>query len=79
VDALTKLIRREIIRMVIHPTVNLRRALELQGAISSVALSHPETCDCLTCRAAAGDVDAFAQIYNDIIEGEQREHRDDRS
>jgi len=31
-------------------------------AVNSVALEHPETCQCLACRAAAGDRDALAEV-----------------
>ena len=31
-------------------------------ACSSVALSHPGGCECITCRAARGDSDAFLEL-----------------
>lgn len=31
-------------------------------AIAAVAISHPSSCICTTCRAASGDVDAFVQV-----------------
>lgn len=34
----------------------------IRGAVASVALSHPEGCACLTCRAAGGDREAFLEI-----------------
>ena len=37
-------------------------------AINSVALSHDEGCDCLTCRAAGGDEDASARLRELIYE-----------
>ena len=32
------------------------------GAIASVALSHPDDCECIVCRAADGDQDAFLEL-----------------
>lgn len=47
----------------VHPDhARLLRLLTLKGAVASVALSHDESCICTTCRAAAGDGEAFAQI-----------------
>lgn len=77
--ALNRIIRREIVKMIIHPTAGILELLNLKGAVASVALSHPETCTCDVCLAAAGDVDAFARVANDIIEGEDRDRRDERS
>lgn len=42
------------------------RLLRLQEAIASVSLSHPEDCNCLTCRAGRGDKEAFVQIARDL-------------
>lgn len=41
----------------------LSRELMAREAIASVALSHPVPCRCLTCRAASGDEDAFAEVF----------------
>jgi len=41
----------------------LSRALRARDTIASVALSHPASCKCLTCRAASGDEDAFAEVF----------------
>ncbi len=38
------------------------KVMALKGAIASVALSHPKSCNCLTCKAADGDEDAFARL-----------------
>lgn len=45
------------------PAAALERVLSVQSAVSSVALSHPEACGCLVCRAAGGDQRAFALIF----------------
>lgn len=42
--------------------MNAAQLLMLRDAVASVSLSHKEGCGCLTCRAAAGDTDAFMQI-----------------
>ena len=44
----------------------LSRALLAREAIASVALSHPGSCRCLTCRAALGDEDAFAEVFAEL-------------
>jgi hypothetical protein len=41
----------------------------LQEAVASVALSHPERCDCLACRAADGDERAFAEVWLLVANG----------
>lgn len=41
-----------------------------EDAISSVSLSHVETCGCLTCRAAGGDRAAWAQLYVALADAE---------
>jgi hypothetical protein len=40
----------------------VRRVLVAREAVSSVALSHPDDCDCVACKASAGDSDALARI-----------------
>jgi hypothetical protein len=44
------------------------RYFQLREAVASVSLSHPEGCDCKTCRAARGDADAFASILEEMME-----------
>lgn len=44
-----------------------RQAMALEAA-SSVALSHPSSCRCLSCRAADGDEDALARVI-EILSG----------
>jgi hypothetical protein len=44
----------------------------VKEAIASVALSHPEGHDCDTCKAAAGDEDAFARVVLALFEAEER-------
>lgn len=46
----------------------LMRMMRLKAAIASVSLSHPEKCDCLTCRAGRGDEAAFARIAADLAD-----------
>lgn len=36
--------------------------LFMREAISSVALSHEDECDCDTCKAALGDYEAFGRV-----------------
>lgn len=36
--------------------------LLIREAVASIAASHDATCDCTTCRAAAGDIDAMTLI-----------------
>jgi hypothetical protein len=40
--------------------------LGLRDAIASTALSHPDDCSCLTCKAASGDKEAFTEILIQI-------------
>lgn len=49
-------------------TGELLKLLGLQGAISSVALSHPEGHDCTVCRAAHGDTDALTALYAEVYD-----------
>jgi hypothetical protein len=42
----------------------------MREAIASTALSHPESCGCLTCRAASGNEDAFAEVLAELCDGE---------
>lgn len=46
------------------------RAFQMEEAIHSIALSHPEGCGCVTCRAADGDEDARATVMVMLIVGE---------
>ena len=38
----------------------------VRGACCSIALSHPENCNCYICKAAAGDEAAFARVLEDL-------------
>ena len=42
--------------------VDFMQIEQIRGAIASVSLSHRLDCPCMTCRAADGDEDAFAEI-----------------
>lgn len=46
----------------------LLTAYVLREACSSVALSHDEACECLACRAASGDAQAFAWLAGTMAE-----------
>jgi hypothetical protein len=45
-----------------QPSESIARALILWEAIHSVALEHPDDCDCTACQAAGGDQEAFGRI-----------------
>ncbi len=47
--------------------MNIEALFQIKGAVASVALSHPEDCKCRVCRAAAGDNDAFAEIFDEVM------------
>lgn len=49
------------------------RALIIKEAISSVAMEHPNKCNCTVCRAASGDKEAFAEIL--LADAERLETR----
>lgn len=40
----------------------------LREAVTSVAVSHGEGCGCVTCRAAAGDEDAWHEVLIAALE-----------
>jgi hypothetical protein len=40
----------------------------LVEAINSVSMSHAATCDCDICKAARGDVDAYARVLHEVDE-----------
>lgn len=44
-------------------TEALLRLFTLREAVASVALSHKPDCACTTCRAAAGDERALAELF----------------
>lgn len=54
------------------PSVHFNRIMGLKGALASVALSHDENCSCDTCKAAAGDRDAFARVADAVFSEETR-------
>jgi len=45
----------------------LLRLMQIRESVASVALSHPETCDCDVCKAASGDEEAFARCANFLL------------
>lgn len=45
----------------------------VREAVNSVAIEHPEDCDCTTCRAADGDTEAFVTMYREILHGDRDE------
>jgi len=44
----------------------------MREAICSVALSHPDSCDCMVCRAASGDEAAMAEAMRALAEVEAK-------
>ena len=50
----------------------ITRLLMLRESVSSVALSHPESCRCDVCRAAHGDEDAMARVLGALADGMSR-------
>lgn len=38
----------------------------IREALNSVALEHPDDCECDTCLAANGNKDALARVYRDM-------------
>jgi hypothetical protein len=52
-------------------------ALLMREAIASVALSHDDDCDCVICRAATGEADAFAEVMLQVADERARQERDD--
>ena len=53
--------------MVDEPMAELMRYFQLRDAVASVSLSHPQGCDCKTCRAAHGDAEAFREILEEMV------------
>lgn len=53
-----------------NSTGDIEKLFGLQGAISSVALSHPEGHDCKVCRASHGDTDALMELYAEVYDRE---------
>ncbi len=51
--------------------MNAADLIGIRGAVATVALSHPETCRCTVCCAAAGDTQALAKIVIDTLEAGQ--------
>jgi len=51
-----------------QPFAALERIMEPKGAVASVALSHPEDCDCTVCRASRGDEDAWKTLLVELSE-----------
>ena len=49
------------------------KMMRLEEAMASVALSHPPSCACVTCRAAGGDPRARAEIL--VMLGEDLQER----
>jgi hypothetical protein len=58
------------------------RLTAVQEAVATVASSHDDGCACMSCRAAAGDIDALMLVARlaraDRRNGEERRQRDRR-
>jgi hypothetical protein len=58
------------------------RLTAVQEAVATVASSHEDDCACMSCRAAAGDIDALMLVTrlarNDRRDGEERRQHDRR-
>lgn len=54
---------------------HFNKQMALKGAVASVSLSHEQDCDCIVCRAAHGDKDAFAHLLEQryLIESANQE------
>lgn len=46
-------------------TDSIARLFMVKEAVNSVAIEHGE-CECLTCRAAAGDDEAFGKVLTEV-------------
>jgi hypothetical protein len=57
------------------------RLTAVQEAVAKVARSHDD-CDCMSCRAAGGDIDALMLVarlaHDDRRNGDERRHHDRR-
>lgn len=42
---------------------------QMRESIASVSLSHEEHCDCIICRAAKGDEEAFQSLMKKLFSG----------
>jgi len=38
------------------------RIMMITEAVNSVAIEHPEDCDCIVCKAADGDINSLVEI-----------------
>jgi hypothetical protein len=48
------------------------QGLALREAIASVAMEHPTGCNCRVCKAAAGDLKAFGELWTEATEELER-------
>jgi hypothetical protein len=60
----------------------VERLTAVQEAVATVANSHDDECDCMSCRAADGDIDALMLVarlaQEDRRKGDERRHHDRR-
>ena len=58
------------------------RLTAVQEAVAIVARAHEDACDCMSCRAADGDIDALMLVarlaHDDRRRGEERRRHDRR-
>ena len=58
------------------------RLTAVQEAVATVARLHDDGCDCMSCRAAGGDIDALMLVarlaQDDRRNGDERRHHDRR-
>lgn len=48
-----------------HSGNDFSRLFMVKEAVHSVAMEHARDCDCLTCRAANGDDEAFGKVLQE--------------
>jgi len=60
---------------VTFPVERFTRMMMWREAVASVALSHPETCDCRICQAASGDEDAMTAVVAELMDAPFNENR----
>lgn len=46
--------------------------LLLREAIHSCAIEHPASCECDICKAADGDIDAFARVWVEVQDAQSK-------
>lgn len=45
----------------------MTRRDRVERSIRKTAAEHPDDCDCMTCRAAAGDAQARRELLKDLV------------